>query len=94
LSAFANGLTPPTLPGARLYVRHTAQAPAVDVLLAQNGATVASIPNVVNGAEVVADVAPGTYRVRLNVAGTATTAFGPAPVALEIGDGTPCSPPA
>jgi hypothetical protein len=87
LSAFANGLTPPTLPGARLYVRHTAQAPAVDVLLEQNGATVATIPNVVNGAEVVADVAPGIYRVRLNVAGTATTAFGPAPVALENGNG-------
>ncbi|MFO0276917.1 MAG: DUF4397 domain-containing protein, partial [Planctomycetota bacterium] len=87
LSAFANGLTPPTLPGARLYVRHTAQAPAVDVLLEQNGATVATIPNVVNGSSVVADVAPGTYSVRLNVAGTTTTAFGPAPVALENGNG-------
>lgn len=87
LSLFQNGLVPPTLPGSRLYVRHTAQAPAVDVILEQNGLPVATIPNVTNGQEAVADVAPGTYGVRLNLAGTSTTAFGPTLVALENGNG-------
>lgn len=87
LSLFGNSLTTPALPGARLYVRHTAQAPAVDVLLEQNGTVVATIPNLSNGGQVVTDVAPGVYSVRLNLAGTTTTAFGPVPVALENGGG-------
>ncbi len=87
LSVFGNGLQSLTLPKSRLYVRHTAQAPAVDVLLQQNGATVATIPALANGSQVVADVAPGRYAVRINVAGTATTAFGPAEVVFENGLG-------
>lgn len=87
LSIFTNNLTTPTLPGSRLYVHHTAEAPAVDVVLEQNGATVATIPNVVNGQQAVADVPPGVYSVRLNLAGTTTTALGPAPIALENGNG-------
>jgi hypothetical protein len=87
LSVFGNGLNNLTLPSSRLYVRHTAQAPAVDVLLQQNGSTVATLPNLTNGNEVVADVAPGRYAVRLNLAGTTTTAFGPADVVLENGLG-------
>lgn len=87
LSIFTNSLTAPVLPASRLYVRHTAQAPAVDVILEQNGAPVATIPNVTNGQQAVADVAPGVYGVRLNLAGTSTTAFGPTLVALENGGG-------
>ena len=87
LSVFANGLATPTLPGSRLYVRHTAQAPAVDVVLLQGGAVVATIPGLANGGEVVTDVAPGRYAVRLNVAGSSTVAFGPADVAVENGVG-------
>ena len=87
LSVFGNGLQSQTLPGSRLYVRHTAQAPAVDVVLAQNGVGVATIPNLANGSEVVANVAPGRYDVSLRVAGTTTVAFGPAPVAFENGLG-------
>lgn len=87
LSVFGNGLAAPTLPASRLYVRHTAQAPAVDVILEQNGVPVATIPNLVNGNEAVADVAPGRYAVRLNVANTTTTAFGPADVVFENGQG-------
>lgn len=87
LSVFANGLQSQTLPGSRLYVRHTAQAPAVDVVLAQNSAVVATIPGLANGNEVVANVAPGRYEVSLRVAGTTTVAFGPAPVAFENGLG-------
>lgn len=87
LGLFGNGLQPQTLPSSRLYVRHTAQAPAVDVDLAQNGATVATIPNLVNGAEAVANVAPGKYAVTVRVAGTPTVAFGPVDVAVENGLG-------
>lgn len=87
LQAFANALDNITLPTSRLYVRHTAQAPAVDIILEQNGAVVATIPNVTNGQEAQADVAPGIYSVRLNAAGTATTAFGPVDVRVENGNG-------
>jgi len=87
LNAFVNPLDNLTLPTSRLYVRHTAQAPAVDVLLLQNGATVATIQNVSNGGEAVTDVAPGVYGVQLNVAGTSTVAFGPVDVAVEDGVG-------
>jgi hypothetical protein len=87
LSVFGNSLPNLSLPGSRLYVRHTAQAPAVDVILQQNGTTVATLPNVSNGQEVQADVAPGRYSVRVNVAGTSTTAFGPADIAVENGMG-------
>lgn len=87
LQAFVNPLDNLTLPTSRLYVRHTAEAPAVDVLLLQDGATFATIPNVVNGAEAVADVPPGTYSVQLNAAGTNNVAFGPVDVAVEDGVG-------
>jgi hypothetical protein len=87
LSVFGNGLQAQSLPESRLYVRHTAQAPAVDVILAQNGVDVATIPNLSNGGEAVANVAPGRYAVRLAVAGTPTIAFGPADVVFENGLG-------
>mgnify|MGYP002623998368 FL=1 len=87
LSAFVNPTDGLTLPTSRLYVRHTAEAPAVDVVLEQNGAVFATIPNVTNGQEAQADVPPGIYSVRLNAAGTSTTAFGPVDVAVEDGRG-------
>ncbi|MFK7740876.1 MAG: DUF4397 domain-containing protein [Planctomycetota bacterium] len=87
LNAFVNQVDNVTLPTSRLYVRHTAEAPTVDIILEQNGAVVATIPNVSNGQEAQADVAPGTYDVRINAAGTSTTAFGPASVRVENGLG-------
>lgn len=87
LNAFGNSLDNLTLPTSRLYVRHTAEAPAVDIILEQNGATVATIAGVTNGMEAEADVAPGIYSVKLNLAGTATTAFGPVDVRVENGVG-------
>lgn len=87
LQAFGNDLDNVSLPTSRLYVRHTAQAPAVDVILSQGGAVVATIPNVSNGMEAQADVAPGIYSVQLNLAGSSTVAFGPADVAVENGSG-------
>lgn len=87
LSLFDNSLTPMALPSSRLYVRHTAQAPAVDFVLEQNGTTVATIPGLTNGDSVVADVAPGEYAARLNLAGTNQTAFGPVNLVVENGFG-------
>jgi len=87
LGAFVNALDNLTLPTSRLYVRHTAEAPAVDVVLEQNGATFATIANVSNGGAATADVPPGVYSVRLNVAGTSTTAFGPVDIRVEDGVG-------
>ncbi len=87
LAAFANDVMPLTLPASRLLVRHTAQAPAVDIVLRQNNSVVATIPNVSNGQEVAADVAPGQYSVELNVAGTSNTAFGPVDIVVENGRG-------
>lgn len=87
LNAYANALDNLTLPTSRLYVRHLAEAPAVDIILEQNGTTVATIANVTNGMETQADVAPGIYSVKLNLAGTSNTAFGPVDVRVENGVG-------
>lgn len=85
LALFTNDLSPLSLPQARLLVRHTAQAPAVDVVLEQGGAVVGTLANLTNGQEAAVAVAPGRYAARLNVAGTGTTAFGPVEVVLEDG---------
>ncbi len=87
LALFANDVTPLTLPASRLTVRHTAQAPAVDVELRQNNAVVATINNLSNGSEAIAPVPPGRYAVSLLLAGTSTVAFGPVDVAVENGVG-------
>ncbi len=87
LGAFVNALDNLSLPTSRLYVRHTAEAPAVDIVLEQGGVAVATIPNVSNGGSASADVAPGIYSVRLNVAGTSNTAFGPVDIRVENGLG-------
>jgi hypothetical protein len=85
ISLFTNNTASLALPGSRLAVRHTAQAPAVDVVLEQGGSTVARFNGLSNPNEVQADVAPGTYQASLFVAGTSTRAFGPVSVALENG---------
>jgi len=85
LSIFANDISSLTLPSSRVIVRHTAAAPAVDVLVDQNGVNVGTLATLSNGQEQQADLPPGMYDVSLNAAGTTTTAFGPVPVNLENG---------
>jgi hypothetical protein len=85
VSLFTNDRTSLSLPGSRLTVRHTAQAPAVDVVLEQGGAQVARFSNLSNPNQVAADVAPGVYQASLFVAGTSTRAAGPVGLALENG---------
>lgn len=87
LSPFVNSTANLTLPAARLNVRHTAEAPAVDIVLSQNGSVVTTLAGVINGQEASLDVAPGNYDVQIFVANTTTSAFGPATVALENGVG-------
>jgi hypothetical protein len=74
LSVFENNLTPNGPAGARLSVRHTADAPAVDVA---NGDAVV-LANIVNGSG--KDIGlPGntTLQASVRVAGTTTVAIGP-----------------
>jgi hypothetical protein len=64
---------------ARVTVRHTANAPAVDVLA--GGAVL--LPNLANGGGAGADVPAGQYGVTLNAAGTTTQAY-PASGAVDV----------
>ena len=82
LSLFAND-TSPTAPGdARLTVRHTAAAPAVDVRA--NGDVL--FGGLRNPNEESADVPADTYSADVVLAGTDTVAIGPAD--LDLAEGT------
>lgn len=63
----------------RLIVRHDAAAPAVDVLA--NGAPI--IRKLSNPKQAAVVVPARTYSVRVNLAGTSTTAIGPAHVRVK-----------
>jgi hypothetical protein len=81
LSVFANDLTAPADGEGRVIVRHTAAAPAVDVLADES----ALIENLANPDEAAAEVAAGTYSVAVALAGTTDPVLGPADV--EVADG-------
>ncbi|MGB8649866.1 MAG: DUF4397 domain-containing protein [Mycobacteriales bacterium] len=65
----------------RLVVRHTAAAPAVDVLA--GGQPV--FKNLVNGKQAQADLAPGTVSAAVALAGTTAPVIGPADVTITAG---------
>lgn len=79
LSVFQNDTSYTSVGQGRVVVRHTAQAPAVDVLAAGG----VLIPNLANGEEAQADVPAASYPVTLNAAGTSTQAF-PASGAVDL----------
>jgi hypothetical protein len=82
LTPFVND-TSPTAPGeARLTVRHTAAAPAVDVRA--DGSVV--FGDVTNPDEGTTDVPAGTYSADVVLAGTEDVVLGPAD--LDLGEGT------
>jgi hypothetical protein len=84
LTLFAND-TSPTAPGeARLTVRHTAAAPAVDVRA--DGSVL--FPDLSNPDEAKGDVAAGSYSADVVLAGTEDVAIGPADVELTEGTNT------
>jgi len=84
LSAFVNDVSLIPAGKARLVVRHTAEAPAVDV---RADAAVA-FPGLVNGQQAAAELAPGTISADVVLAGTSTVVIGPAPLTLTAGTET------
>jgi hypothetical protein len=84
LTPFVNDTSKIAAGKARLTVRHTAAAPAVDVRA--NGT--AALKNLTNPKEAKADVAAGTIKADVVLAGTDTVAIGPADVNLKEGTNT------
>lgn len=84
LTPFVNDTSAIAAGQARLTVRHTAAAPAVDVRA--NGAVAFS--GLTNPNEDSAELAPGTVSADVTLAGTSTVAIGPADVTLTAGTST------
>jgi hypothetical protein len=82
LSPFVNDVSTVAAGEARLTVRHTAAAPAVDVRA--DGDVL--VPDLTNPNEAVADVPAGTYSADVVLAGTDQVAIGPAD--LDLAEGT------
>lgn len=87
LSVFVNDNSPIDTGKARLAVRHTAKAPAVDVALDQFNRRVGLIPNLRNPGEASVEVPAGPFDASLFAAGTSNRAFGPVPLRLAAGTG-------
>ena len=84
ITAFPNNTTGLPAGKARLVVRHTAAAPAVDVRA--NGTPV--VTNLTNPNEAQADVDPGTVKADVVLAGTNNVVIGPANLNLAEGTST------
>jgi hypothetical protein len=84
ITPFANDVSAVAAGEARLVVRHTAAAPAVDVRA--NGAV--AFANLTNPNQVAADLPAGTISADVVLAGTTTVALGPADVTLNEGTST------
>jgi hypothetical protein len=88
LSVYVNNLSRLRFFQSRLVVRHTAQAPTVDVGLYRNifkySYPVGKLMNLSNPNENSIDVFAGNYSARLFPAGSNTAVFGPAPLNLRL----------
>lgn len=84
LSLFLNDTAPIASGKGRVIVRHTAQAPAVDVRA--NGTVL--FANLANPNEAKADVDAKTYSVDLTPAGQSTVVFGPVDLPVAAGAAT------
>ncbi|MGW4153592.1 DUF4397 domain-containing protein [Micromonospora chersina] len=84
ITPFVNDVSKVDAGRARLVVRHTAAAPAVDVRA--GGKPV--FENLTNPKEAKADVAAGTVKADVVLAGTDTVAIGPADLNLKEGTAT------
>lgn len=84
LSVFVNDVSDIMDDTARLVVRHTAAAPAVDVTLYDDdGAQVGVLSALANPNEVQVEVPEDEYSATIAPAGTSTVVFGPAELDLE-----------
>ena len=81
LTVFVNDTSPLAAGNARLVVRHTAAAPAVDVLA--NGKP--AFTNLTNPNEAKADLPAGTISASVAAAGTTTPVIGPVDLTLPQG---------
>jgi hypothetical protein len=77
-SVFENDFSATHGDNARVIVRHTAAAPAVDALFFPGTPNQLRVGPLSNGEQTVAELAPGSYTVGLAPAGTDTVVFGPA----------------
>ncbi|GAB4082122.1 DUF4397 domain-containing protein [Modestobacter muralis] len=84
LTPYVNDLSAVGAGDARLTVRHTAAAPAVDV---RAGGTVV-VPGLTNPEEASLTVPAGTVSADVTLAGTSTVAIGPADLTLAEGTAT------
>jgi hypothetical protein len=84
LTPFVNDTSPIAAGKARLVVRHTAAAPAVDVRA--NG--VVAFPGLTDPNQAMADLAAGSISADVVLAGTSTVAIGPATLNLAAGSET------
>jgi hypothetical protein len=84
ITAFANDVSPVAAGEARLIVRHTAAAPAVDVRA--GGTPVFS--NLTNPNEAKGEVPAGTVSADVVAAGTSTVVLGPTDLTLNEGTAT------
>ena len=84
LNVFVNDTSATGAGDARLTVRHTAAAPAVDIRADGN----VLVDGLTNPDEAVADVPAGSYSADVVLAGTDTVAIGPADVSLGEGTNT------
>lgn len=83
LTAFVNDLSDTDRNEGRITIRHTAQAPAVDIIA--GGAPVAPFTNLISGGEAVADLPVGDYPTGIAEAGS-TTELVAAPVTASAGE--------
>ena len=81
LTAFANDVSPLPAGRTRVTVRHTAAAPAVDVLVDGQPA----IRGLTNPNEATATLAAGTYQIAVAPAGTTTPVIGPLSLTFQDG---------
>jgi LPXTG-motif cell wall-anchored protein len=84
LTVFVNDLSPIAAGQARLVVRHTAAAPAVDVLA--DGAV--AFGDLTNPNQATADLPAGTISAAVAAAGTTTPVLGPVDLDLPAGAAT------
>ena len=86
LSVFVNDVSDLKSGTGRLTVRHTAQAPAVDLQLYRGDSTdklLGVFRNLSNPNQISSDARPGDYTVTLTPSGTSTVVFGPTTFGLQ-----------
>lgn len=84
LTPFVNDVSPTEAGNGRVTVRHTAQAPTVDIQV--DGAD--ALPGLAAGAEVLAELPAGTYPVGVQVAPDGPVVLGPTDLPVTAGTNT------